>query len=1166
MDKQHYYNKHPNLKAVISTYKPADKVVKINAHLRQDGEKYFYEDDPDLKPITINIADFIAMNARFWSPNNPPADIVKPKLEKITGWGKPASEQWFEVPKWPQQLIEAEEKYFDIRHNPKRDDVDGPEYFWRLLYSDPHKYKESLQFIAKMQYHFRYGYWFFCNGKPTYIDGWHFRQLTTFRQGTFMVRNKKTGKPEKVYTPEYRDRARKAFMFYKWCMVDTTDHRGKDFGVRTCFGYVYPKNRRVGATADFLSILLDIMSVPETYNSMIGDSDSTAEGTFQQKFVKAWQRQPVWCKPMNDGTALPKSKLVNDRPGRRASSRLLYKDYMESLVDYANKADRAYYDNKEINGALLCDEEGKCFKRDTKIRMYDGTIKMIQDIQVGDLLMGPDSLPRKVTNTTTGQEEMFDVLPNKFAFDSWGCNRSHILSLKISDKNYGELNSVINVTVDEYLKFSKGKKRVLNLYKSEVKYNHKDVAIDPYFLGVWLGDGCKMSPKITIHNKDVEVIEYLEDYADELSLRFHKSFNSTNSHNYSFYKPLNGPKNNVLTDKLRSYNVLDNKHIPFDFMINSKENRMKLFAGLLDSDGYMNISGNKCNYEISSSKEDFANQIKELADGLGFSASKRYKKAKLKDKYFDSWVVSIYGKDLNDIPTKLPRKQAPKRENRSSKAKDTSKTGFKLESAGMGTYYGVVIDGPDRLFLLKDYQVVHNTLATNILDGWALVKPTMAPGGATQIRKYAFTGHPSTVEEMNSGGGDNYLRLCNMSNYQETSEVTGQTDSGLRLLFIPSPEGLEGYVGKYGESLIENLTEDQKKFIGKKRGSREFIEYHLESQKKKGTIEGEKEYTSFKRKNPVNYRDCWTLKSEGNGFDMEKLQDRIVDLQLSDSPTRQGDFYWRIHHVDYSAKEYLSKFGKHDNPDAHSGTVVWRDNPNGRFRISEMPVLHFQNVKTRSNGRWNCTRTTHVSSADTFDYLKDAAFKKTKNHTKMSKGAGAVFLRRDKRIDPDSKDTSEWKTHRFVCDYVERPGSSDEYCEEMLMMSVFYSTGMFPETNKSVLYQYFEDRGYGGFLIYQVDPKTGRKKDKPGFHSQTGSKQELFDHVRNYIAYHCHKEQHITMLQDFADIKGLDDMTNRDLFVAGAGCLFGSYHLSVYDLDFNEEEEEGEGFDLGDYF
>ena len=76
---------------------------------------------------------------------------------------------------------------------------------------------------------------------------------------------------------------------------------------------------------------------------------------------------------------------------------------------------------------------GKCFCKNTPILMFDGTIKMVQDVKVGDLLMGDDSTSRKVLNLASGSEMMYNITLSNG--DSFTCNESHILCLKHNVKN-----------------------------------------------------------------------------------------------------------------------------------------------------------------------------------------------------------------------------------------------------------------------------------------------------------------------------------------------------------------------------------------------------------------------------------------------------------------------------------------------------------------------------------------------------------------------------------------------------------------------------------------------------------------------------------------------------------------------------------------------------------
>ncbi len=57
-------------------------------------------------------------------------------------------------------------------------------------------------------------------------------------------------------------------------------------------------------------------------------------------------------------------------------------------------------------------------------------------------------------------------------------------------------------------------------YKVAVEFENKELKIEPYFLGLWLGDGAKS--KVSIYTKDKEVVDYLEDYSKKLGLELRK--------------------------------------------------------------------------------------------------------------------------------------------------------------------------------------------------------------------------------------------------------------------------------------------------------------------------------------------------------------------------------------------------------------------------------------------------------------------------------------------------------------------------------------------------------------------------------------------------------------------------------------------------------------------
>ncbi|CAG8494396.1 17261_t:CDS:10, partial [Funneliformis caledonium] len=76
---------------------------------------------------------------------------------------------------------------------------------------------------------------------------------------------------------------------------------------------------------------------------------------------------------------------------------------------------------------------GKCFARGTKFLMYDGTYKNVEELTVGNQIMGDDNSPRTIQSTTRGEGSMYRIFPNdKGPAEPFECNDQHILVLKFA--------------------------------------------------------------------------------------------------------------------------------------------------------------------------------------------------------------------------------------------------------------------------------------------------------------------------------------------------------------------------------------------------------------------------------------------------------------------------------------------------------------------------------------------------------------------------------------------------------------------------------------------------------------------------------------------------------------------------------------------------------------
>jgi replicative DNA helicase len=363
------------------------------------------------------------------------------------------------------------------------------------------------------------------------------------------------------------------------------------------------------------------------------------------------------------------------------------------------------------------DGQGKCLAKGTKVIMFDGSLKPVETLEVGDRLMGPDSRPRTIKALGHGWGPMYWVR-QKRGLD-YRVNDAHILALLQRDEHGNK--KPVEMTVMEVLKKSPGYiQRVLQGYKVGLDFPSRDVPIDPYFLGLWLGDGNKRNG--TILASDPEVIDWLKDYA--LATNCGITVLPDNERG-SVMRVLisNGRgglqarRGNTPAWKLSAMGLIENKHIPHEYMANSEDNRLRLLAGLIDNDGYYYASSKA--YDITQKNEALARQIKYLADTLGFRTVISPKRATIKEIGYEStvWLVRIMG-DVERIPVLIARKKAePRKIN-----KDWHVCGIEIEPSGEDEYFGFVLDG-DGLFLLEDCTVTHNTIyAESISEYWAAHK------------------------------------------------------------------------------------------------------------------------------------------------------------------------------------------------------------------------------------------------------------------------------------------------------------------------------------------------------------------------------------------------------------------------------------------------------------
>jgi RecA/RadA recombinase len=347
----------------------------------------------------------------------------------------------------------------------------------------------------------------------------------------------------------------------------------------------------------------------------------------------------------------------------------------------------------------------KCLGKDTPVMMSDGTIKSVQDISIGDLLMGDDKTPRKVLKLHTGEDKLYRV--RQSYGDDYIVNAAHILSVKKTQASKAKPKSKgnkIDINIEDYINSTDWFKYNYRGYKESIELPEVDLPIDPYYIGLWLGDGDKHQPRIFTSKLDTQILEYLYEFAaswDLLVSTYKDPRNENGMHcNLSTGSRENiwhGTKNKLLL-KMQELNLIKNKHVPDIYKRNSPANLLKLLAGMIDSDGWKDKAKNQL--FISNKNLSIIQDMQYIGRSLGFKCVI----------YSDNingeiyYKLNICGPGIENIPCLLPRKKADP----VSSPKQYLASLLTIEEVGFGEYFGFEIDGNHR-FLLGDFTVTHNT-------------------------------------------------------------------------------------------------------------------------------------------------------------------------------------------------------------------------------------------------------------------------------------------------------------------------------------------------------------------------------------------------------------------------------------------------------------------------
>jgi len=421
-----------------------------------------------------------------------------------------------------------------------------------------------------------------------------------------------------------------------------------------------------------------------------------------------------WQKNQNDfstiGTTEGKKPIIVPDKSSLELAPLKYEQglrkWQPTLVSQLSASIRKY-------GAAIDGSDTGCHTKGQGILMFDGSTRNVETLRIGDRVMGWKG-PQIITKLHHGFEQMYNIVPVKGP--NFSVNGNHLLTVKLTNgpskthKWTGgyEYGKIYDIKVKDYINLSKTTKHAMKIFTVGVdSWNEKGVTIDPYLLGALLGDG-GLSTKdcISFTSNDEEMWEMLNDHCKK------NNWTLGNTSQNITKRITSSPD---LFRNMRSIGLFpvkcENRFIPTEYKINTRQVRLQILAGLIDTDG----SYDKGCYSFTSKSKNLRDDTSFIARSLGFFVvdKSRVHTCKNNGKSGTYHSCSILG-NINQIPCKIKRKIAKPR----IQKKDASVVGFKVEKQTVGEFYGFSLDGDGR-YLMDNFFVTHNSGKTYVAVGVA---------------------------------------------------------------------------------------------------------------------------------------------------------------------------------------------------------------------------------------------------------------------------------------------------------------------------------------------------------------------------------------------------------------------------------------------------------------
>lgn len=666
------------------------------------------------------------------------------------------------------------------------------------------------------------------------------------------------------------------------------------------------------------------------------------------------------------------------------------KGTLNEVIGVSAKDDISKVRGKRQN-FIVCEEFG-CHIKGTKVIMADGSIEYVENIKVGDLLMGDDGTPRKVLHCHNGIDQLYKITLSNGDYQI--VNSKHLIYYRRFNWNTHTYKELLQ-TPEEVMQCRNLDKGNYIIKSNIIRYQHQEVIIDPYWIGLWLGDGDSGGP--TIANEDIEVIQWLQEYATSIGITTSKYKLHQAEKCYNVYTKGKSSSGKTFRSILRDLNLINNKHIPNCYKYTDEKSMLKLIAGLIDTDG--NYNKRKRYYEITQkyTRKHILDDIKFMCDSLGFKTSftTRISSKNCKGPNTLHYRLRISG-DVEKIPVKIERKKAGKPSGYRNRRNWNEYT-FKVEPYGIGEYYGFEIDG-NHLFLLEDFTIVHNSFR-NVLELYNIMIPSVQEGDISF----------GTIYLIGTSGEDE-------SDFAGAQEIV-YNPKGYRMYGVPNVYDKEGqgrqqitfffpgYLSRKG-CYDENGNSDVTKALLEILSDRYRVKYNSTDVNS---------ITKTIAEIPITPQEA-ILRTKGNLFPITQLNERIT--QLDNNPNEYDDVWCGNLTLDKSGQVKFTP-----SNDVPIRNYPLKDNTaKGCIEIFEMP-------EKSKEGKVLTDR--YIAGFDPYD-----------NDQANSMSLGSILV-------------LDLFTDRIVAEYTGRTTYAEELYETVRLLCLFYNAKCMYESNLKGCYSYF---------------------------------------------------------------------------------------------------------------